>query len=218
MESFTWHGDEPARILVADRDTRRTHAPWTTDAFFCFHHVNAFEDDGDLVVDLLAFEDASVVEALSLQRLRAGEPIPVPELRRYRLPLDRPGTHVEAQVLSDARFELPRIDYRRCNGKPYRYVFGAGADGGWFDRVVRVDVTTGEHTAWSEAGTFPGEPVFVGRPEAETEGDGVLLTVLLEPQRGASSLLVLDTQTLTELARARVPHHIPFGFHGQHFS
>jgi beta,beta-carotene 9',10'-dioxygenase len=26
---------------------------------------------------------------------------------------------------------------------------------------------------------------------------------------------VLDAATLAELARARVPHHIPFGFHGQ---
>jgi beta,beta-carotene 9',10'-dioxygenase len=26
---------------------------------------------------------------------------------------------------------------------------------------------------------------------------------------------VLDAATLAELARARVPHHVPFGFHGQ---
>jgi len=26
---------------------------------------------------------------------------------------------------------------------------------------------------------------------------------------------VLDAADLTELARAEVPHHIPFGFHGQ---
>jgi len=28
---------------------------------------------------------------------------------------------------------------------------------------------------------------------------------------------VLDAGDLSELARARVPHHVPFGFHGQHF-
>jgi carotenoid cleavage dioxygenase-like enzyme len=28
-------------------------------------------------------------------------------------------------------------------------------------------------------------------------------------------MVVLDAQTLDELARAEVPHHIPFGFHGQ---
>ena len=67
------------------------------------------------------------------------------------------------------------------------------------------------------AGTYPGEPVYVPRPGADSEDDGVLLSVLLEPERGASSLLVLDAADLGELARARVPHHVPFGFHGQHF-
>ena len=75
--------------------------------------------------------------------------------------------------------------------------------------------STGER--WSQPGTSPGEPVYVPRPGAESEDDGVLLSVLLEPERGASSLLVLDAADLTELARARVPHHVPFGFHGQHF-
>ena len=32
---------------------------------------------------------------------------------------------------------------------------------------------------------------------------------------GDSFLLVLDAADLSELARARAPHHIPFGFHGQ---
>jgi carotenoid cleavage dioxygenase-like enzyme len=30
-------------------------------------------------------------------------------------------------------------------------------------------------------------------------------------------LLVLDAATLDELARAPVPHHNPFGFHGRFF-
>jgi beta,beta-carotene 9',10'-dioxygenase len=217
IEHFSWDPSQPTRFLVAERSTGKRYEPWTTDAFFCFHHVNAFEQDGHLVVDLLAFEDPSIIDVLALGRLRDGQPVPMPQLRRYRLPLDAPGTHVEAQVLGDERFELPRIDYRRCNGKPYRVVFGAGGED-WFERIVRVDVATGQSLRWEEPGTFPGEPVFVGRPGATEEADGVLLSVLLEPERQASSLLVLDAETLTEIGRARVPHHIPFGFHGQHFT
>jgi carotenoid cleavage dioxygenase-like enzyme len=29
---------------------------------------------------------------------------------------------------------------------------------------------------------------------------------------------VLDAASFEEIARARAPHHIPFGFHGQFFS
>ena len=34
--------------------------------------------------------------------------------------------------------------------------------------------------------------------------------------RETSFLLVLDARDMSELARASVPHHIPFGFHGVH--
>jgi carotenoid cleavage dioxygenase-like enzyme len=39
---------------------------------------------------------------------------------------------------------------------------------------------------------------------------------VLDGGRRASSLVVLDARSMSEIARASVPHHIPFGFHGQH--
>jgi beta,beta-carotene 9',10'-dioxygenase len=56
--------------------------------------------------------------------------------------------------------------------------------------------------------------VFVPRPGGVDEDDGVLLSVVLDAAARASFLLVLDARTLKEQARALVPHHIPFGFHG----
>lgn len=55
-------------------------------------------------------------------------------------------------------------------------------------------------------------------PTAEAEDQGVVLAVVLDTQRQTSFLLVLDGTTFDERARVQVPHHIPFGFHGQFFS
>lgn len=68
---------------------------------------------------------------------------------------------------------------------------------------------------WREEDCYPGEPVFVPAPDATTEDDGVLLSVVLDSRERRSWLLVLDAAGFTELARATVPHAIPFGFHGQ---
>ena len=54
-------------------------------------------------------------------------------------------------------------------------------------------------------------------PKAHAEDDGVLLSVVLDIGKDTSFLLVLDTATLEELARARAPHAIPFHFHGNYF-
>ena len=85
----------------------------------------------------------------------------------------------------------------------------------WLQGSLKVDVVERGTRIWEESGSFPGEPVFVAAPDAEAEDEGVLLSVVLDGDRGSSFLLVLDARDLSELARAEVPHHIPFGFHGQ---
>ncbi|MGH7635777.1 MAG: carotenoid oxygenase family protein, partial [Gemmatimonadaceae bacterium] len=119
-------------------------------------------------------------------------------------------------ALADTDIELPRINYGRCNERPYRYVWGIGsAQHGWLERILKVDTHDGSTRSWSDADCYAGEPVFVARPGAEREDDGVLLSVVLDARASSSFLLVLDAADLSELARVLAPHHIPFGFHGQ---
>lgn len=219
IENFRWKPEQGSRLWAIDRRSGETLGPWTAPAFFCFHHVNAFERDGEIVVDLLAFRDAGIVEALKLANLRAGgsgaaRTQDAPHLHRYVL---RPGqTTTEPERLSETSFELPRINGRRT-GLPYDVVYGVGPRGadGALATITRTTISDGRTQIWDEPDSYAGEPIFVRRPEGTAEDDGVLLSVVLEPERNASSLLVLDAKDLREVARARVPQHIPFGFHGQ---
>ena len=122
-------------------------------------------------------------------------------------------------VQSDERLELPRIHDGRATAQPYRYVYGVGTREmcNFTDQLLKIDVETGAAQTWHEAGTYPGEPVFVPHPEGAVEDDGVVLSVVLDPDTEQSFLLVLDAASFEERARAPVPHAIPFGFHGQFF-
>ena len=211
IENYRWEPERGLRFHLYDRRTGAHSGPYETDPRFVFHHVNAYEDGDDVIVDLCTFPDARIVEDLYLGRLRAGEPVTRPSLERYRImPARREVTH---ERLTDAGLELPQINYARCNEHPHRYVWGAAIGDGWFDRIVKVDCRAGETTVWQEPGCFPGEPVFVAEPDADAEDAGVLLSVVLGPD-GTSFLLALDAATLSERARVHAPHHIPFGFHG----
>jgi beta,beta-carotene 9',10'-dioxygenase len=214
IENYRWKPELGTRFTLLDRATGESRGPFETDAWFGFHHVNAYEDGDDVVVDVCVFEDAQVVEDLYLERLRAGRPVAAPQLRRFRV---SPGTgSVSSERLSDVPLDLPRINYGRCNERPYRYAWGVGwGESGWLETVVKVDVSTGETAVWAEPSCYAGEPVFVAEPGSEAEDAGVLLSIVLDEERGSSFLAVLDAATLEELARAEAPHHIPFGFHGQ---
>lgn len=221
IDSYRWKPERGTRFLVIDRDTGSLRARVEAEALFTFHNINAFEEDGEVVVDLVAYDDPSVIDHLRLERLRspASTPATAPSaggaLRRYRLPLD--GGTATREDLFDEHVELPRIAYGKRNGRPYRFAYAAGHSGGApaaFDRLVKIGVADGSSRRWSDDGCFPGEPVFVPAPGAEAEDDGVLLSVVLDSAAERSFLVVLDARDLSELARAEAPHHIPFGFHG----
>jgi beta,beta-carotene 9',10'-dioxygenase len=214
IENYRWRPERGTRVTLVDRSSGEVGARFETDACFSFHHVNAYEQGGEVIVDMCAYEDASVIEDLYLERLRAGSPVHGATLTRLRL---RPGDGaISSTALADGGLELPRINYGRCNERAYRYVWGnANGPGGWLESIVKVDTHDGTRSEWSLPGCYPGEPVFVAAPRAEREDEGVLLSIVLDAERERSFMLVLDAATLQELARAEVPVHIPFGFHGQ---
>ena len=219
IHNYRWEPERGTRFIVVDRHSGELRGTYEGDPFFSFHHVNAFERDGELVVDIAAYEDSSIVQALEVERLRdpAHRP-PGGSLRRCRIDLDR-GT-VTYEQLSDALAELPRIDYGRVNARDYGYVYGLGPKGpesDWLDRLVKIDVRNGESASWDEDACYPGEPVFVRAPGARAEDDGVLLSVVLDTTADRSFLLVLDAGSFEELGRAEAPQRIPLGFHGQFF-
>jgi beta,beta-carotene 9',10'-dioxygenase len=214
IENYRWKPELGTRFTLVDRTTGEATTGFQTDACFAFHHVNAYEADDEVIVDLCVYPDASIIEDLYLDRLRAGKSVAEATLTRFRLSLaDR---SVRREQLADEGIDLPRINYGRCNERPYRYVWGNGIrPKGWIDRIRKIDTVDGAALSWSQPACYPGEPVFVAHPEAEHEDDGVLLSVVLDADAGRSFLLVLDAADLSELARAQTPHHIPFGFHGQ---
>jgi beta,beta-carotene 9',10'-dioxygenase len=214
IQNYTWRPSEPAVFQVIDRETGRLRGSYETDAFFCFHHVNAYERDGgrELVVDLVAYDDPAIIDALYLGPEEPRGPIPATELRRYVIDLES-GTVGSETLASD--LELPRIDYARRNTKPYRYLYASRSGDSWFDQLVKIDVSDRSETVWSVPGCHPGEPIFVREPGTDDEDAGVVLSVVLDAAAGKSSLVVLDARSFQELARAEAPHHIPFGFHGQ---
>lgn len=114
--------------------------------------------------------------------------------------------------------ELPTINPAYAT-KRTRYVYGVAARGfsSVLDSLVKTDMNTGDVVFWNGPhGHTPGEAIFVARPGATEEDDGVLLVVVLDGHARSSYLLCLDARTMREAGRADVPVAIGIGFHGAH--
>ena len=231
IEQFEWEPERGTRIVVVDRTTGAVVAEPETDAVFGFHHVNAFERDGgaEVVFDLETVPDATTIDSLYLDSVRAGEMgAIVGQVDRFTVDLGGSGRSeryggadatVSRERLFDGGTALPTSSPARwC--RRHRYVYAMGMDTPvteWARRVVKIDATTGSADAFDGGGDYFGEPLFVPNPDGDAEDDGVVLTVALDVDEERSRLLVLDGETFTERARVTLPHAAPFDFHGRYF-
>ncbi|MDX1655054.1 MAG: carotenoid oxygenase family protein, partial [Candidatus Competibacteraceae bacterium] len=93
-----------------------------------------------------------------------------------------------------------------------------GPGSGFLDQVVRLDLEHGSRAAvWEQADGFTGEPLFVPRPGSHDETEGIVLCQVLDAAARRSLLLGLEAESLEEVARATLPHVVPFNFHGHYF-
>ncbi|MEU4392680.1 carotenoid oxygenase family protein [Kribbella sp. NPDC023855] len=179
----------------------RVRGSYQTEACFVFHHINAWDNEDEVVFDLCGYPDASVIDALYLDALRENRGIPLALPTRFRVQLAS-GT-VTRETLSDEPLELPNIAYSHHNGRPYQFGYGAGARDrrglNFLDQLVKLDTPTGATKSWYQDGCYPSEPVFVPRPAAVDEDDGVVLSVVLDTNDTTSFLLVLAAGTFAEL-------------------
>ena len=222
LDSYKWTPHRGTRFTVIERSTGSVVLRTRTEAFFCYHQVNAFEDGEDLIIDLPAMPgEQGLKQFLLAEMLSTAARTPTGELRRYRVPTD--GGAITYRLLTAAPVEFPRIAYDQVAGQSYRYVFGIGTresrTTSFADRLIKIDVETGTARTWAESGCFPGEPILVARTGSLTapEDDGVVLSLVLDAAARQTFLIVLTADTLSELARVHLPHPVPHGFHGQWF-
>ena len=231
IKQFEWEPDRGTRIIVMDRTTGAVVAEPVTDAVFGFHHVNAFEraDGTELVFDLETVPDATTIDSLYLDNLRAGEMgAIVGRIERFTIDLGTAeGTNrygatdptVSREMLYPDGSALPTVSPDRwC--RAHRYVYAMGMDTPvteWARRVVKLDTDTGSVETFDSGGDYFGEPIFVPNPTGTAEDDGVVVTVALDAEDDRSRLLVLDGDTFEERARVSLPHAAPFDFHGRYF-
>ena len=214
IHNFKWdagHGSMLHAVSLADGSVRS----WNVPAMMCFHAVQAYELGDEIVAELCIYEDAAILDGLLLEPLRRGAALGVrPRLMRYRLRGGRSDASLEP--FSEG-LELPQVHPSRLGQAQATIAWGTAldADGAsmFFDRTVRLDLATSERRAWQRAGAVQLEPLFVARPGAGAEDDGVLLVPTLADDDEASVIGVIDAATMQCLATLHAPQVIPFGFH-----
>jgi carotenoid cleavage dioxygenase-like enzyme len=213
---FAWEPERGSHIGLIRREQGVASLRWfRTEACFVFHVLNAWDDGGRIVVDVMQYDEPPL-----FPHADGTLTLPAPDARLVRWTLDpEAGTDaITRHAMDDTAGEFPRIDDRRSG---LRHRFGAFAGrsraGAGLDSLVWLDLAQGARSRFTlPAGDGFSEPVFVPRDETAAEGDGWLLATVWRAAEGRSDLAVFDTAGLAQgpVATVRLPHRVPAGFHG----
>src|SRR6185369_15429754 len=130
---------------------------------------------------------------------------------------------VRSTPLDDALAEFPRVD-ERLVGRRHRFGYAAVRepsqdDGGlpFWSSVRKYDFERNrtETRAFGDRNGV-GEPIFVPRGDAAAEDDGWVLALCYDEAANGSDFFILDARDIAgePVARIRLPHRVPYGFHG----
>ncbi|GIX74100.1 beta,beta-carotene 15,15'-dioxygenase [Caerostris extrusa] len=200
-ECFDWNPAQKTRFHLIDRVSgHEIKTKYQSEAFFFFHHINTYEEDGHVIADIQAFPDPEVLDKFYLNKLRMGEFAVScqPVFTRFVLPLkadgkknenlvtlkntqataikqDNGSIFLEPERKGEPGFEMPTINYSMFNTRRYRYIYGTGVfeTGKFANSLIKLDNVTGEMTVWKESETmYPSEITYVPRPGSTDEDDG----------------------------------------------
>ena len=208
---LAWEPDRGTRIAVVPRRGSGGKTRWLeTDAFWCWHYANAWQEGGEIVTVFPWWSHLSFGVP--------GAPRPARHVARARI--DPAGGTVRLEVLDERPTEFPRVDERRL-GRPTRYAFvshqgSEAAAGSGYDELIRFDLARGTSAIHRFPGAQIGEAVFAPKAGRSEEEAGYVLTFVTDLATMESTFVIVDAEDFSgaPVAVVKMPRRVPLGLHG----
>ncbi len=217
-ECIQFNPKQPTKIVLIPRNGKDEVRFFDTDPCFVFHHANAFEQDGQIVLDSVCYDSFPTLDDAEDYSMVDFDHVPASQL--WRFTVDLTTENVEVEKLIERPCEFPTLHPQKV-GRGYRYLYMGATNGlvknAPLQALIKRDMETGEEQLWSAAPRgFGGEPLFVARPEGEAEDDGWVLLWIYDSAGDRTELTIFDAQNITPgpIATLKLKHHVPYGLHG----
>lgn len=216
---FRWQPTQGARLGVMSKAGTQADVQWfDIEPCFIFHTVNAFEQDDQIVLD--------VVRHATMFAAGTDDYSEPAFLTRYVMDLQT-GQVTQTQ-LDQIATDFPQINPLYV-GKPYRYAYCLTTNREGQDAslapcaepqstsLIKYDLKTGQHKKFLFTSRYiPSEFSFVPKQQSRVEDDGYLMGYVFDRHQATSALWIIDTRYLCEysLAKIHLGVRVPNGFHG----
>lgn len=226
------HQEEDNLWMVMDRQNKSSRVLTSDVSFVNNHFWNCYEDStGEIVIDAVAATEDYLDNYFqhSLDQPKADWSKLFHPVLRCRVPTSGEKISCENFFADEAKphpvFDYPTFNPQFKMNPNYRWFYAIApkaSDSRWFDELIKVDAISRQVTkTWSSEGIFLTEADFIPRnrdmqkaPPAESEDDGILVSVIYNATSDKSSMALWDAKTLEVLGIEELAFVVPFHAHG----
>jgi len=183
---------------------------------FVFHHVNAYENNSQIILDSIFYDDFPSVGPDENFRNIDFEKYPEGKLKRSIIDLHNLTS--EVKTISEQCCEFAMVNPSRL---------GLKANFSWMactermkgnaplQAIKKINLINNEEIFWSAGPkSFVSEPIMVPAQNPKSEDEGYIFIIVWNGERRGSDLVILDSHNLRELSIYELPISIPHGLHG----
>ncbi len=221
-----------SRVLLVNRKTGQPIRITEQDLYMVTHFLNAYEEDGKIVVDACLSTMKQSPASLVVSDFfpfplpnKGPSPFSAPRLHRWTIdPLAGTSSHSRRGEFDGEFVRTSDLVY----GRKHRYGYMAGmynkkTERSGFNCLVKIDYQEDRFEyqyLGSDTDYAPGEPVFVPRTGAASEDDGWIMVLWGDDRRNTSELVILNAKDFSgePAARIKLDHRVTNGFHGNWIS
>ncbi len=213
------NGNDQGKFLLIPRDSgsysNEGSQIFNAPKGFVFHHLNAWEEDSDIIVESIYYNDFPTIKPGEDFREIDFNQIPEGILKRCKVNVRNKNLEVETLSKQCCEFAMVNPNFV---GKKAQFAWMATAHqevgNAPLQAIQKIDLINGKKISWSAAPRgFVSEPIMV--PNSNTiEDEGWVLVLIWNAERLANDLVILRAKDLSEKAILELPIAIPHGLHG----
>lgn len=213
-DSTIFDRSQGAQVLVIDLNTLDEVERFEIEPLGVVHFGNAWEDKGDIVFEFIRFDNFEAFHAL--KNISAAPKVEGAEFARYVI--NRKSGTLTSESLGMVNTEFPtwNIGYTGSKNQfTYSVATLDNGTGSYFNAILKRNNKNNDVICHDFGpGKFTSEAIYIPATGAKGEDDGYVSSVLYDADTDRSEIVVLNAKDLSDVARVKLDHHIPHGFHG----
>lgn len=215
IDNLRWEPGHGTNITVIDKRSGAVVRSFKAEPCFMFNVINAYENNDDVCLDVALYKNAKILKKTQIPLLRSDLQHAAEPVFYHRFTLNIKNGSIVNSSYDQTTIEFPEIN-KQYAGKEYLYCYGlsSATKTAFPHQIIKLNVATGDFLLWEQAGCLPNKPIFIAKPGQQKEDEGIIAAIIYDNTTQTSFLLLLDASNFDQLARIKLPHHIPMGVNG----